>query len=78
MENLFPQEGLLSVIILLKSSIFPLTFMVVSWLPSRTPGPGRGFLHKHAVIALLLTINPTRACLSGSSAASPWPAERKL
>lgn len=58
MENLFPQEGLWSVIILLKSSIFPLTFMVLSRLPSRAPGPGRGSFHKLAVITLLLTINP--------------------
>lgn len=47
----FQQEGLSSVIILLKSCIFPLTFMVSSWLHSyyyqsidATQGPGRSFL----------------------------------
>lgn len=54
LENLFPQEGLLSVIILLKSSIFPLTFMASSWVPessrlSANAGEGVSF-HKQAVI----------------------------
>lgn len=42
MENLFPREGLLSVIILLKPSIIPLTFMGSSWFPSHHARAGQG------------------------------------
>lgn len=66
MENLFPQEGLLSVIILLKSSIIPVTFMVSSWLPSYHVRAGEGFplINKPQPVPLL-TINPhTPPCSS--------------
>lgn len=52
----FQQDGLSSVIILLKSYIFPLTFMVPSWLQRHQHGavgrmgPGGPSFHKQAVI----------------------------
>ena len=56
------QDGLSSVIILLKSYIFPLTFMVPSWLQRHQhgavghvgAGPGGPSFHKQAVIVAFI------------------------